>query len=330
MIQEVKLNKLIVIGILFLFVCISVYPISGFNLEQSSGNTITVDNEGDGDFTSIKQALNNANQGDSIEVYSGTYYEHDLSFEKEGIILQGISHELGNGVDTGKPIIDGEGKEKVFFIKVSNIIIDGFNIHNDGPGSYNIISIATESNNCTIINNNLSNSVMSILYVCGYNIKILNNTINHSYIRFGISLDEHSRNCLISGNTISNAKSGVLLWDSNNHIIVGNRISMCSRSGIDVSGDNNNIIGNHIENNIVGIDMGGFNNHVKRNNFIKNNIHMRFIYGSFTSIKQRLTNRWYGNYWGRPRLLPYPVPGGIFLIPTIQFDWRPALIPYDI
>ena len=39
---------------------------------------------------------------------------------------------------------------------------------------------------------------------------------------------------------------------------------------------------------------------------------------------------WDGNYWGRPRLLPYPILGLFLIIPFISFDWHPAQEPYVI
>ena len=150
-------------------------------------------------------------------------------------------------------------------------------------------------------------------------------------MRQGIALCDPCHNCLISGNIISDAVTGILLWTSHNNTITGNKVYRCSRFGIDVGGDHNEVKGNHIEDNYIGIMASSYFNHVKYNNFIKNeHLHMVFSYGTFDSPIQRLTNRWFGNYWGRPRLLPYPVLGAIFLLPTIQFDWRPALLPYDI
>ena len=58
---------------------------------------IIVDDEGDGDYTSIKEAVNNTNPGGTIEVYSGTYYECGIEIYTENITLRGIPYELGNG-----------------------------------------------------------------------------------------------------------------------------------------------------------------------------------------------------------------------------------------
>ena len=53
-----------------------------------------------------------------------------------------------------------------------------------------------------------------------------------------------------------------------------------------------------------------------------------------------LLNRWSRNYWGRPILGPKLIRGEIriyrdwpfsdIVIPWFDFDWRPALKPYDI
>ena len=63
------MKKLLVVTVILLLIILSViHPVVS---RPSIGNIITVDNEGDGDYTSIKEAVNNANPGDTIEVYSG-------------------------------------------------------------------------------------------------------------------------------------------------------------------------------------------------------------------------------------------------------------------
>jgi len=334
MIQEVKLNKLIVIGILFLFVCISVYPISGFNLEQSSGNIITVDNEGDGDFTSIKQALNNANQGDSIEVYSGTYYEHDIDVMKEGITLQGISHELGNGNDTGKPFVDGEGNNVVFLVYAINVTIDNFHIENEAGVAGSNIALAQSANGCTLSNNDLANTVMSSIWVESSNNKIFNNNISHSTMRNGIGFYMTSRYNFVSGNNISNVEDGIKLWSSNNNTVTGNKVSNCTRFGIEVASDGNYIEGNSIEYNKNGIHMYGADyNSILNNNLMNNDVNVRYIFEIPGLIKMIRSNRFDGNYWDDwIGIGPKLIWGLVWLIgiPVFDIDWHPVRKPYDI
>jgi parallel beta-helix repeat protein len=330
------LNRLVVIGIIFLFVCSSVIPISGFNLEQSSGNIITVDNEGDGDYTSIKQALNNVNPWDTIEVYSGTYFERGIKVEKEGITFQGISHELGNGSDTGKPFIDGEGINYVFMFKAKKVTLDGFHIENGGqPTSHNMVVIASDEG--TVSNNELFYSSSTIIWVeKSKNNKIINNNISHSSRGSGIGFYLTSRNHLISGNNISLCEEGILLWGSNNHTIIGNRITNCSEYGVDfATGDVTIFEGNHIEGNRVGIDLlGSMNVSIKNNNFVDNwqNIfyvtELGWVRKMFKSVK--FERNYYDDWIG---IGPKPIWGVIWLIPialVLNIDWHPVRKPYDI
>lgn len=347
------MKRIVLVGIVILLLGICLFPaIASLSLiAKDDRNIITVDNEGDGDYTSIKEALNNSNPGDTIEVYSGTYYEHNITIGKEDITLKGIPYELGNGNDKGKPFINGEGKDIVIGISyANNITIIGFHIENGG-GTYahNIIGFY-EADSCLISDNDLAYATCGGIYgKKSTNTRIVNNTIRHSGIREGIGFHEGYNNT-ICGNLISDIDfSGIYIWDDHYNTITGNKIMRCSRYGIDVSGsfikiirnhiENNDIgiyvkdsfnkiIGNHIENNDLGIQLRDFFNQVKRNNFINNNNPAQFGYG--IPLLQRLTNIWFGNYWDKPRLLPYPIPGVLFLIPTIQFDWRPALKPHDI
>jgi parallel beta-helix repeat protein len=94
----------------------------------------------------------------------------------------------------------------------------------------------------------------------------------------------------------------------------------------------NNLSKNNISYNDKGIyitvDSDGrvINNTIFHNNFIENNQTVYFEYSLF--------NHWIGNFWGKARLLPYPIFGKLskwrFSIPWVNFDWHPAREPYDI
>ena len=93
----------------------------------------------------------------------------------------------------------------------------------------------------------------------------------------------------------------------------------------------NNIVVNYnlIENNTNGVNIKGFftgsnDNFILNNNFIKNG---KDAFFNILSIN----NKWHANYWNRPRILPKPIIGSIISnIPWINFDWRPALLPYEL
>ena len=95
------------------------------NVSITQKSTITVDNEGDGDFTTIQEAIDSASSGDTIEVYSGEYMEN-VVLHIEGLTLIGIDSELGTGSDTGYPIINAGLQDDVFTIQRDDgVIFDG-------------------------------------------------------------------------------------------------------------------------------------------------------------------------------------------------------------
>jgi parallel beta-helix repeat protein len=320
-----------------LFASCSVIPISGFNLKQSSGNIITVDNEGDGDYTSIKQALNNANPWDTIEVYSGTYYGNYIEVKKEGITFQGIPNELGSGNDTGQPFIDGNKKGNVFIFYKKNITLDDFYIENRGDVSGDdMIALSNDAEGCTISNNELHYASGNIIYSQGPKCNIINNNISHSGIRNGIKFYWSSNHNFVSGNTISHVEDGILLFDSNYNTIIGNRISNCSRYGVDfATGDNSIFEGNHVEGNRVGIDvMGAMNVSIKNNNFVNNWQNIFYVTELGWVRKMFKSVQFEGNYYDDwIGIGPKPIWGVIWLIPIaliLNIDWHPVRKPYDI
>jgi parallel beta-helix repeat protein len=331
------LSKTLVIGIIILFIGMSIIPSVAVDtikkpiMPISDKTIITVDDEGDGDYISIQDAIDNATAGDIIEVYSGKYYEHSIKILEEGITLQGIPYELGNGNDIGKPFINGEGKGVLIFIEVKNVVIDGFKMENYGPPLVNgIIALRQGADGCTISNNDIAHTAMSCIWIVSSNNKILNNNISHSSMRQGIVLVEECKNNIISGNVISDVEIGIDLWDSNHNTIICNKISRCWEFGIDIAGsDFNTIKGNIFENNEVGVYIvNSIGSRIKNNNFINNQWQAQFVYG--IHIFRGLTNRWNGNYWNESRSLPYPIRGVYFFFPWVQFDWFPAKEPYDI
>ena len=330
-----KILTVVGITILFLGTCITpsvaIDNVNISSIPTSDKNVIIVDDEGDGDYLRIQDALNHANPGDTIDVYSGTYYEHGIDIIEERITLQGIPYELGTGHDTGKPFIDGRGMDYVFLFDANNIILDSFHIENWAGNHHDIIILSQNANECTISNNDLAHTSICFIYVKGSNNKIINNNISHSAIRQGILLRDPCSNCLVSGNTITYVTRGVECWGSNSNTITGNKISRCSEFGVDLpGGDYNTIEGNTFEYNTIGIHIWGSRGcRIKNNNFINNYQYQAyFVYR--IPIFLGLTNRWRGNYWGEPRSSPYPIRGAYIFFPWVQFDWRPASEPYDI
>ena len=316
------------VKVLSIIICVCCLFSTTVSLASETGNIIVVDDEGDGDYTSIKEALSFANPGDTIEVYSGIYYEYDILIVINNITLKGMPYELGNGSDVGKPFINGEGKDDLIKIRAGNVTIDGFRMENDGSGSNCIIIISHDAHGCTIANNDIAYTSMSCIWIDSSNNLVMNNNISHSSMRKGICLREPSTNNLVSDNVISDCQDGIVLWDSDHNLIERNIIQNCSRFGIDNTYKNNTIQYNLFKDNLVGYNTYfAMHSTITYNNFINNEVQAQF---SNSRLRYLITNKWIGNYWDRGRILPYPIRGSLFIFPWIQFDWRPALVPNEI
>jgi len=317
--------------IFFLIVTLSIPSSVGYFLEDRhllSKNILTVDDDGDGDFTSIKDALAHALPGDTIEVYSGTYYEHKILIEIDNITLKGMPTELGNGSDIGKPFINGEGKDVVLEIRTANVTINGFHMENDGPGAYGMIDIYHDAHGCTISNNDITHTVLACIWIFSSKNFIMDNNISHSTMRQGIVLVDPSSNNFVSSNVICDCDTGILLWDSSHNLITKNIIQNCSAFGIDNTYIYNTFQYNTLKDNQVGYQtLTGVHNSIINNNFIDNQVHAQYQYNRFRSC---FSNRWIGNFWDAGRILPYPIVGQILFFPWFQFDWNPANVPNSI
>ena len=361
------MKRALVVGIIVLFIGVLFTPvISAFNLTSNDvesdgfegkvvqsllgdGDVIIVDDEGDGDYTSIKEAVNNSNSGDTIEVYSGTYFEYNIWITKEYINLIGVANEYGGGNDTGKPFINGLGKGTVIWINVSNVMVSNFRIENPWSGGLYVYPIRVGgpvhiyAENVIVSNNTISNSSICGIFCSndGINIIIRNNRISNCN-KSGILLSG-PKNSIISNNIIFNCNEYGISVGSNYNTIIGNIIKQCN-DGIYLNGMSNKIQGNHIEKVGCGVFIDFYfsirGNSIKQNNFIDTPGKKWFEAFIFSF------NKWDKNYWddwngigpkGIPGIkvffwIPIPLLGYILLIkgPWVQFDWRPAKEPYDI
>ena len=148
------MNKGIVLGIAFLFVVMSFASISGIQINNQiikpldRGNILYVGGSGPGNYTSIQDAINDSNSGDTVFVFddSSPYYENVIVDKSISLI----------GEDRNTTFIDGDLKTSVIEVISENVIIDSFTIQNGGgefPGSG--IEIRDSSNYNAILNSNI-------------------------------------------------------------------------------------------------------------------------------------------------------------------------------
>ena len=312
-------------------------------------NTWIVDDDGDGNFTQIQEAIDNESvkDGDTILVYNGTY-QGNIQITKQ-LKIEGIKTEYPpDNNPIAEPFIDGDAFDVVVQIKISKVKFSGFKMEG---GFFEGIQISDNNDNVIILNNTLIS--------CGAR---------------GIFIYERSNNNIISGNTILNSKDhGIRLDYSNNNTISDNTIIGHNYSGIylDYYCRNNNIYNNKIKdchialyiegyshyntmywNNItncdVGIHMEDSNyNIISQNSFKNCSIFLskcdeiQIYYNNFFDIVG-FSNlgffydsiiKWQSNYWDKPRIIKFICGTWTFPIkdrklPAIEFP--SALKPFKI
>ena len=229
-------------------------------LNITSGKIIYVDDDGGKEYTTIQSAIDSAEVGDTIFVYSGIYYES---------LLPMVSIKLV-GENTLTTIIDGskgEWYEKTISVNLNDITIKNFTIKN----SY---GLWIWGNNLTITDNIVENTSIAVEIVDSKDSIIARNIIKNSSM-VGINLEELTESSVIN-NTISNSDFGISIdYYSSNNLIENNIISLCKINGIRLrdSSNDNNVRFNTIKNSNHGIYIykNCVNNQIN-NNIFENNV----------------------------------------------------------
>ncbi len=146
---------------------------------EASGKTITVDDNGEAEFESIQEAIDAAENGDTIRVWEGTYYEN--------VVVDETVNLIGNGSEV--TTIDGGENGDVVKITADWVSMNGFTVN--GSGGFGIF-----------------------LYYSDYNILTNNSCSNNKY---GIHLDNSDHNILANNSCSLNRHSGIYLdWSDHN------------------------------------------------------------------------------------------------------------------
>lgn len=156
---------------------------------EVGAESITVAHDGSGDFETIQEALDDASEGDIIEVRDGRYYENVVVNKR--VDLEGESSET--------TIIDGHGEGITVHITMDRVNMSGFKVMGSGDGNGDA-GIKVEADHCEIKGNNCSaNNRTGILLTEASQNKISDNKVNRGPIR-GINLLQSDGNN-VSDNT---------------------------------------------------------------------------------------------------------------------------------
>jgi len=307
-------RKGLVIGIIMLFFGAGIIPsMAGFNVYKKSNNSISngnilyVGGIGEGNYTTIQDAIDDASAGDTVFVYEGTYYENPV---------------IGKSID-----VVGETKENTIidsFSKFSNVVtinkdwvnISGFTIKN--CEGIEVAGLKVEANHCeikeiifsnndpyglslnpsdytTIKDNKFSDNRIGI-YTKYSDFNTISNNDASENEQYGIVCAYSSNNYIFDNKAISNGIIGIITNNCNNYYISKNTVNSNEQNGIYILDSNNIMVfkNNIINNNIYGVNCEYSNNNI----FYHNN----FINNGQNAIDDE-TNTWYnsilqeGNYW---------------------------------
>jgi len=239
---------ILAIGITFLFLGVCLQPAIAITQNDPKpllkGNTLYVGGTGEGNYSRIQDAIDNASDGDTVYVYddNSPYVEH--------IVIKKSINLVGGDRNTTK-IQYYDERWEIIRIKVENVIITGFTIEYLGDAFPSPHGVNIESNNCRIANNKLIDAHSGIL---------------------------GTRHNIIENNIILDCSEGIFLSGKNN-IIRNNRVEW-NGVGIKLQSGSNQIIRNKIRKNGYGALIGGINNTVSWNNVTDNNNGFYFNTGS--------------------------------------------------
>ena len=232
--RKAFIQKGLVIGSIFVLLSIVCLPVNGIESQENKeinnspfqlnqGNTLYVGGSGPGNYTSIREAVNDSIDGDTVFVYddSSPYYEF--------VKINKSIDLIGENKDT--TIIDGEGKKYVLEIRASNVAITSFTIQNASgkktidyghfDGVYFGAVVVYEADYVTIRDNIIKNNPSEgLLFVISGNNVISENLIENNGKR-GIRLFKNGDGTIITNNILKKNNVGIqTVHDDNEHITI--------------------------------------------------------------------------------------------------------------
>ncbi|KAA0008712.1 MAG: PKD domain-containing protein [Thermoplasmata archaeon] len=211
------MNKVLYLSISIVLILAVFLIISTEDAKATAGNILYVGGSGPGNYTSIQSAIDDANYGDIIFVYSGIYYENVVINKK--ITLVGENKET--------TIIDANHREGYAAIITANgATMQEFTVRNSDYRGYNGIEtyagVRIYSYNNSILDCNINNNTIGILLepsiarLISTNASIFNCNISNN--DYGISLYFSANNSIFDCN-IENNTAGISLYSSANDSI---------------------------------------------------------------------------------------------------------------
>ena len=221
-------------------------------------------------YSTIQAAINHANDGDTVFVKAGTYYEH--------VVVNTTIALIGENRDT--VIIDGGWTGVVVNITRNDVNMTGFTVRRSGTGGYlgddppwrRTAGVYLQNvSNCRIFENKVVETYVGIQLEHGANRNVIANNTLRNNTWAGIGTHEACWNSFLSNEVTDNLDSIMVRVDSNNNTFSENIIA-ASNWGVTIDRCyNNTISGNHIMKCLIGIFLPqSEGNRVYHNSFANN------------------------------------------------------------
>jgi parallel beta-helix repeat protein len=290
-------NKIILLGILSCFliniILTGIHGQKSLIAENIENNiSLFVGGTGSGNYSSIQEAINDADSGDNVFIYSNIYYDNIIIDKSINI----------TGEDKYSTIIDGNKLDTVLNLSANWVNISNIKIINSKIGdvnhSYAGLNIRN-SNHIFIKNIIISDCYFPVNIVNSNNINLQNCNI---FDNIGpVNIYNSSFNSIINCNILNNLIDGISFYRSSYNIVSNCNISNVT-NGISLRVSSNNTITNNVlyNNSAYGISIvivQTVDNKTSENNVIYNNN----FYDMLISARDGYNNSWdngiYGNYW---------------------------------
>jgi parallel beta-helix repeat protein len=232
------------------FTCYIV-PVPGENITENNGVSVMVQVRFPTvlrvpeEYPTIKQAVNNASNQDTVLVSEGYYAEGEIDIFEDGVAL----------IADGYAILDGQRKSYVLNIDAEQVVVEGFeirngskyqvnmkgfgntltgnNIHCNNTNSTNGIRLYTASN-CTISFNNITTPPnwfpYQVYMSCIMIERSSNNTIRSNALKGGSLFVQGSQHNLLVSNRVTDGNFGLVLAVSPNNTMRNNIMANNSRN----------------------------------------------------------------------------------------------------